>query len=112
MRRLSLLLLLPLAACHPAGDPHAQAKALIAANCIACHQVPGVRGAEGLVGPSLKGIARQQILAGHFVNSPDNMQRWLLHPQAMLPGNAMPEMRLTPAQARAISDYLYTLDKR
>ena len=97
----------------PATDQdHSAAKALIAQNCLGCHQVPGVRGPIGWVGPSLAGIARQQIIAGKFVNNPDTMARWLMHPQAMVPGNAMPEMGLSAAQAKTISDYLYTLDKR
>jgi len=94
------------------GRDHDAAKALIAVNCLGCHQVPGVRGQIGWVGPSLAGIARQQIIAGKFVNNPGNMARWLMHPQAMVPGSAMPEMGLSAAQARTISDYLYTLDKR
>ena len=42
----------------------------------------------------------------------DTMAHWLMHPQAMVPGAAMPEMGLSAAQAKTISDYLYTLDKR
>lgn len=112
MRRLiALLPLTLLAACHQ-QDRFAEAKALIAADCAGCHQVPGVRGAQGWIGPSLAGIARQQIIAGKFANTPDTMVRWLMHPQAMVPGAAMPEMGLSRPQAKAIADYLYTLDKR
>jgi len=105
-----LTFLLPAAA--QAKDPHAEAKSLIAAQCAACHTVPGVPGAAGNVGPSLKGIARQQIIAGKLPNSPANMERWLMHPQKIWPGNAMPEMGLTQDQARKIAAYLLTLDKR
>lgn len=111
MRRLILLALLPLAACAH-DDRHAEAKALISAQCAACHTVPGVSGAVGRVGPSLVGIARQQVIAGRLANTPDNMVKWLMHPQAVYPGNAMPEMGLTQDQARKIADYLYTLDKQ
>jgi cytochrome c1 len=31
------------------------------------------------------------------------------HPQSVVPGNAMPEMGITEAQARDIASYLYTL---
>lgn len=111
MRRLiPFLVLLPIAA--QAKDPHADAKSLIAAQCSACHTVPGVPGAVGNVGPSLKGIARQQIIAGKLPNNPANMVRWLMHPQQVWPGNAMPEMGLTQDQARKIASYLFTLDKR
>ena len=114
MRRLSAALAAAcaLAACHGrAADTNAQAKALIATHCAACHTVPGVAAAVGHVGPSLAGIARQQIIAGKYPNDPATMQCWLMHPQAMLPGTAMPEMGLTQDQARTIAAYLYTLDK-
>jgi cytochrome c2 len=111
MRRLILASLLFPAAVQ-ATDPHAEARGLIAAQCSACHTVPGVSGAVGNVGPSLKGIARQQIIAGKLANNPSNMIRWLMHPQQIVPGNAMPEMGLTQDQARKIAAYLYTLDKR
>lgn len=110
MRRLILaLLLLPM---PTLARPNDEAKALIARQCAACHEVPGVAGAVGRVGPSLKGIGRQQIIAGKLANNPANMVRWLMHPQQIYPGVAMPEMGLTKDQARKIADYLYTLDKR
>jgi cytochrome c2 len=112
MRRLMLLTVLaPLAACHgDHGHDHEHAEALIATYCAACHTVPGVLEAHGRVGPSLAGIARQQIIAGHFANTPETMLHWLEHPQQMLPGDAMPEMGLTSEQARTIASYLYTLE--
>jgi cytochrome c2 len=88
----------------------ARAKSLIAANCNACHMVPGVNGANGRVGPPLAGIASRQIIAGHFANTPDNLANWIEHPQRMLPGDAMPEMGLSHEEARTITTYLYTLD--
>jgi cytochrome c len=105
-----LLVLIP--ALAQAADRHAEAKQVIAAQCAACHVVPGVPDAVGNVGPSLEGIARQQIIAGRLANNPANMVRWLMHPQQVAPGNAMPEMGLTEDQARKIAAYLYTLDKR
>lgn len=73
--------------------------------------VPGVREARGRVGPSLAGIARRQVIAGYFPNSRENLVRWISHPQAMLPRNAMPDTGLTPHQANVVADYLYTLDE-
>ena len=105
-------MLLMLAGCHRAGDEtRGEAKALIASHCSACHVVPGVRTAVGRVGPRLSDIARQQIIAGHFANNRSNMILWLMHPQVMSPGNAMPEMGLSERQAAVIADYLYSLDK-
>lgn len=93
-----------------ARDPCAPAKALIAAQCASCHVVPGVANAVGKVGPSLRGIARQRIIAGKLPNTPANMARWLMHPQAIDPGNAMPDMGLSDQQVRTIAGYLQRLD--
>jgi len=110
MPRLILLALLPLAACgQPRG--HAEARALIASHCAACHSVPGVTGANGKVGPSLAGIATRQIIAGKLPNTPVNLRHFLEHPQAVEPGGGMPELGLTQQQSAVIADYLYTLDK-
>ena len=90
-------------------DMH-EARALIAANCAACHRIPGIARANGRVGPSLDGISRQQIIAGHFANSPDTMTQWIEHPQQLLPGDAMPETGLNHEQVTKIVDYLYTME--
>lgn len=104
--------MLVLSGAAQAADPYASAKTTIAAQCGSCHSVPGVPGAVGKVGPSLRGIARQRIIAGKLPNTPANMVRWLMHPQQVDRGNAMPEMGLTDQQARAIAGYLQTLDER
>jgi cytochrome c len=112
MRGLISLLGLGLTACGGGHDTHHlhEAKALIAAHCGACHQVPGVAVAVGRVGPSLAGIRQQQIIAGYFTNAPGVLAQWIEHPQQLLPGNAMPEMGLTHTEAMTIVDYLYTMD--
>ena len=38
------------------------------------------------------------------------MIAWLRYPQAIVPGNAMPDMGLDEEQARDIAGYLYTLN--
>lgn len=110
MRGLILLLCAGLSGAASAADPHAAAKAIIATQCASCHIVPGVPGAVGRVGPSLRGIAKQRLIAGRLPNTPDAMTRWLMHPQKIDPGNAMPEMGLTQDQARKIAAYLASLD--
>jgi cytochrome c1 len=105
-----LVLALPVLGGCARADAHAEARALIAANCASCHRVPGVPSATGRVGPSLEGLAREQVLAGRLANTPANLHRWIAHPQAVDPGVDMPEMGLTDAQVDRIVAYLYTLD--
>ncbi len=78
--------------------------------CGGCHQIPGIAVADGLVGPPLDHMARRIYIAGLLRNTPDNMVTWLRDPQAIVPGNAMPDMGLDTRQARAITNYLYTLE--
>jgi cytochrome c2 len=77
--------------------------------CGACHTIPGIAGAGGLVGPPLKGIAQRVYLAGVLRNSPENLSAWLEDPQQFVPGNAMPRMGITPSDARDLTAFLYTL---
>ena len=77
--------------------------------CGGCHIIPGIAGAEGLVGPPLTKLSRRVYIAGVMRNSPDNLTAWLQDPQAFVPGNAMPRMGLNRDQARDITAYLYTL---
>ena len=69
----------------------------------------GIEGAEATVGPPLNSIAVRGYLAGHLSNSPDNMMKWIEHPQRIDPQVVMPEMGVTDQDARDISAYLYTL---
>lgn len=110
---LAVLAILPLAACGATKqhDRFTDARGIIETHCGSCHVVPGVGGANGMVGPPLAGIAKRQVIAGYFPNSRQNMLRWITHAQSMLPGNAMPDTNLSAEQANRVADYLYTLDK-
>ena len=108
-KSIALLVLTPFVA--QAADPFAEAKSTMSAQCSACHTIPGVAGAYGDIGPSLKGIAKHPQIAGKLANNNANMVRWLMHPQQVSPGTAMPEIGLTAAQASKIAAYLATLDK-
>jgi cytochrome c2 len=77
--------------------------------CGTCHTIPGVAGANGLVGPPLGGIASRSYIGGVLPNAPDNMLRWLHDPRAVDPLTAMPNVGVTSADARHIAAYLYTL---
>jgi cytochrome c2 len=77
--------------------------------CGVCHTIPGVTGARGTVGPDLSGIGRRGFLAGSLPNTPDHMARWLVAPSAIEPDGAMPDMGVTPDEARHMAAYLATL---
>ena len=91
------------------GDPLAGQGKVTAYGCGGCHQIPGVEGASGQAGPSLKGFAGRTYVAGRLTNTPDNVQAWVAHPRQIDPQTAMPELGLTRADARDITAYLYTL---
>jgi len=105
---IALLAFVPLAA--QAADPDAEAKGIMAGQCSSCHTIPGVPGAFGDIGPSLKGMAARPTIAAKLPNNDANMVRWLMHPQQVLPGTQMPDLGLTDAQARKIAAYLHTLN--
>lgn len=92
------------------GGNAAHGKELIRAyGCGACHIVPGVRDARGLVGPPLLYFSQRTMIAGELPNSPENLARWIEHPTSVEPKTAMPDLGLTEDQAYDIAAYLYTL---
>jgi cytochrome c len=77
--------------------------------CGNCHTIPGINGAEGVVGPPLIDFGKRSMIAGAVPNEPDNLIDWIVDPQTIEPGTAMPAVGATPAEARDIAAYLYTL---
>ena len=77
--------------------------------CNACHEISGISGARGLIGPSLDGIGRRYYIAGELPNTPDNLMLWIRHPRQVEFHTAMPEMGVTEQDSRDIAAYLYTL---
>lgn len=77
--------------------------------CGACHIIPGVQGARGLVGPPLMYFSQRTMIAGELPNTPENLVRWLKNPQSVEPKTAMPNLGLSDSQAWDVAAYLYTL---
>jgi cytochrome c oxidase subunit 2 len=78
------------------------------ADCAACHTIAGV--SAGTVGPDLTHVGgRQTLAAGALTNSPTNLANWLANPQAVKPGNLMPDLRLSEDEIRALTAYLDSL---
>lgn len=91
------------------GDARRGADLIKQYHCGSCHDIPGISGADGNVGPPLQRIGTRTYIAGYIRNSPDNMAAWIEDPQAALPGNAMPGMGIAQQDARDIAAFLYTL---
>jgi cytochrome c len=97
------------AAAMTGGDPERGATIARKYGCQACHTIPGVVGADGLVGPPLAGVASRSYLAGVLPNTPDNMVRWIRDPKGVDSLTAMPNTGVSESDARHIAAYLYTL---
>jgi len=91
------------------GDPARGRDLARKYGCGSCHMIPGVAGANGLVGPPLAGIASRAYIAGVLPNAPENMWRWIQDPKAVDSLTAMPNVGVTPSDARHLTAYLYTL---
>jgi cytochrome c2 len=77
--------------------------------CGTCHAIPGLRDANGMVGPPLDHWSQRRLISGRMPNVPDSLIRWIRFPQSVEPGTGMPNMGVSDAQARDIAAYLYTL---
>ena len=91
------------------GDPARGQVMMRTYGCETCHVISGVYGGEARVGPSLAGIGSRTYIAGVLTNTPSNMLKWLRDPPAVDSQTAMPNVGVTPADARHLAAYLYTL---
>jgi cytochrome c len=77
--------------------------------CGTGHVIPGVTGADALVGPPLNGIGTRHYVGGVVQNTPENMVRWIRNPQGLSPLSAMPNLGVSEGDALDMAAYLYTL---
>ena len=91
------------------GDPERGRLLVAAYGCGSCHVIPGVANARGQVGPPLDKFGLRHYIAGTLLNYPDNLTAWLLAPEVIEPGTAMPSVGASPEDARHMAAYLLTL---
>lgn len=91
------------------GDPNRGAKLIAQYGCGSCHEVPGVNGANGLVGPPLTHFGKRSFIAGELPNNASNLAHWIQSPQSVEPGTAMPDLGVSGIDARDIAAYLLSL---
>lgn len=85
------------------------AQVFLRAGCIACHTIEGTV-AQGIIGPNLTHFgSRSTVGAGILDNTPANVQLWVRDPQAIKPGNAMPNLHLRHDDLQAVAAYLGSL---
>jgi mono/diheme cytochrome c family protein len=93
------------------------AKVIVQRGCGSCHTIPNIPGASGTIGPSLDPsspagpVSQRKTIAGGAVpnNSVDDLAKWIQNPPALKPGTAMPVLGLSPDEAHAAAEYLYSL---
>jgi cytochrome c len=91
------------------GNPERGRHVIRTYGCGSCHTIPGVRGANSLVGPPLAGVAQRAYIAGVLPNTPTNLVAWIERPQNIDPQTAMPNLGVSARDARDIAGYLYSL---
>ncbi|MGD9762360.1 MAG: cytochrome C [Candidatus Binatia bacterium] len=91
------------------GDAQSGARIIARIECGVCHVIPGVRGARGMLGPSLDGFARRAYIAGVVPNRPSVLVQWVRDAPSIAPETLMPELPLSDREAHDVAAYLYTL---
>ena len=91
------------------GDPIAGQQVISKYGCDGCHRIPGVRTADGTVGPPLDQRSRRLYLGGRITNTPENLIKFIRQPRSVDELTAMPDTGVTEDDGRDIAAYLYTL---
>ena len=106
-----------LAACNSADKPATSTmgnaklgkKAIEKYGCGSCHTIPGVKEADGLVGPPLEKFSERSFIAGQLANTEENLARWIRNSQEVEPGTAMPNLGVSQEDAENIAAYITTI---
>ena len=93
------------------GDVNGGFAAMEAYGCGACHVYPrGGRDAEAYVGPPLDKWSHRSFVAGYLPNNQPNLVLWIMDPDSIRPGTAMPDLGVDETDARDIAAYLLSLE--
>jgi cytochrome c oxidase subunit 2 len=83
--------------------------AFLSLSCVNCHTVSGTW-AAGRFGPDLSHLmSRTTLASGMIPNTAENLRAWVQDPQAIKPGNLMPNMQLNAHELDAVVNYLSSL---
>jgi cytochrome c oxidase subunit II len=92
----------------PADPAYAAGEKLfMTKGCVGCHSLQAVNAPKGMIGPNLANVgARSYIGAGSFQNTDENLSRWIQNPQALKRGVLMPNLGVTPDEAKSLVAFL------
>jgi cytochrome c oxidase subunit II len=97
-----------LSASHDARIEAARAT-FLSLSCVNCHTVSRTS-AAGTFGPDLSHLmSRDTLGSGVIPNTPENLRAWIKDPQAIKPGNLMPNMQLNARELDEVVTYLSSL---
>jgi cytochrome c oxidase subunit II len=78
--------------------------------CAFCHTIRGTSAFFGRGGPDLTHLAsRRTLAAATLTNVGGHLAGWIANPQALKPGNRMPQVPLEPPEFHAVLHYLQGL---
>jgi cytochrome c oxidase subunit 2 len=81
----------------------------MASQCASCHTLRGTP-AQATIGPDLTHVAsRATLAAGTIPDNPAYLEAWIADPQAIKPGNRMPDLGLPGSEYAEIAAYLESL---
>jgi cytochrome c2 len=75
-------------------------------HCGTCHSIPGVPASQGRLAASLEGYGKRSYIAGRVANEPAALAAWIIDPASVVPGTLMPNMGVSPTDARDMAAYL------
>ena len=90
----------------PGANPGRGAELISYDGCGSCHQISGIDGADGRVGPPLDGFGGRRYIVGRLTNTPAHLEQWIEDPQRFLPRTIMPDLGVKPTDARDMAAYL------
>ena len=79
--------------------------------CASCHSIPGVKTLNTHAGPGLQEWKDRHFIAGQVVNYPNNLVRWLMHPEEIDSTTLMPNLGVSEEDAWKMSAYLMGLEE-
>jgi len=91
------------------GDPERGLRLVTQYQCSTCHAIPGAASNGLKIGPPLGAFGARSYIAGRVPNGPEALQRWLQGPQALVPETTMPDLGVSPEDARDIAAYLLSM---